>query len=339
MAHTTPPRGPEHGVAQEIRAVLDELTVLLPISTNPLAEEIEATTVAWLAALPIGDRDRRRRLRASRIGLGTAASFPHVPLGVARLISRLALYLIAFDDTVAEDNAARDLPAFLRQAAPVWRTLQDFAETERLPGPWTDPLHELLDEADSLLPQPVAQRVRQAARDYLFAAAWEASARADATPPAFDEYQAMFRHATQSAVSLTFLEATFHGPSRVDPLHGERIRRGRTAAADLVLHIGRLASHPIEEARGTAFAPAPPPSGAPDHATRARACAETIIRLRDTCAHDPVTGPYSRALAAWAAGVVHWHRLALTTRYALPAPTPRCHTPGETGTTDEGSQQ
>jgi Terpene synthase family 2, C-terminal metal binding len=159
-----------------------------------------------------------------------------------------------------------------------------------------------------------AGRVRQAIRDYLFAAGWEAAIRAGQVPPPPTEYRVFRHHFGLFVVNLEFIE---HSPrtrltdqDRDDP----RIRDIGVVACDLMCGINDMCSVQFERAHDNVFSPvtARDPFVAQAH---------TLVEIRNSTSTEPGLHAYCVAVCQFVAGTIWWHQRVRNSRYRLPPQT------------------
>jgi hypothetical protein len=305
----------------DLTGTFDEMAVLLPPRARPDAERIEHQSVAWFDRVQLpAERLEREGMRRSETGRGVAVSFPRLSYEATAFWARFSLWYFTFDSVRAEDTAARDLPGFLDEAGRLWRMLHDATPPERFGDPFASALGSLLAELDDLAPAVTANRVRQALRDYLFAAAWEAANRAAGTVPRYDDFLAYFRYGAFYILNLEWVEMSPGAFLAEEARRRPEVRAVRAAICDLMTLTNHLCSAPVDARRGVGFGPAPA-HGGPGSGGYREHCLEkarTVAQVRDACASDPELGVYCAAAADWAAGTLLWHRWALAHRYRLP---------------------
>jgi hypothetical protein len=304
----------------DLTDTFDEMAVLLPPRTRPDAGRIEDQSVAWFDRVQLpAHGPKREGMRRSETGRGVAVSFPHLPYEAAAFWGRFSLWYFTFDCVRAEDTAARDLPGFLDEAGRLWRMLHDATPPEKFGDPFASVLGSLLAELDDLAPAVTANRVRQALRDYLFAAAWEAANRASGTAPRYDDFLAYFRYGAFYILNLEWVEMSPGAFLAEETRRRPEVRAVRAAICDLMTLTNHLCSAPVDARHGVEFGPAAlGRPGSVDYREHCLEKARTVAQIRDACADDPALGAYCAAAADWAAGTLLWHRWALAHRYRVP---------------------
>jgi hypothetical protein len=301
-----------------VEDVLDEISGMLPHCMHPESEKIDEQTVAWFdqANLVENFEGRDRKLRSARFGLGTSAAFPAVDSPAVLFWACLSLWYTAFDDCYAEQHAAADLPGYFQRAGHLWLMLDETLPPPTFGGPFPHALRELMVTLETVAPHPVPTRVRQALRDYLFIAAWEASLRTSKTPPSEINYLSLDRYAGFYILNLEFVEASPGALLSNDTRRDQRIQRIRTAACDMASCTNQICSGPAEQQEGRFFNP-DARHGMANFAQQCLDRARTVASIRDSTAGDPRLGPYCAAVADWAAGTFWWYRMARSTRYRI----------------------
>lgn len=309
----------DHPPREDVEDVMDSISRLLPHRSHPDSEwierEIERKSVDWFdRAHLVEDPERLKRLREAGFGVGVGMAFPSANPEAILFWTRFSLWHAAFDDLHAEQNAARDLPAFFQQAGPLWLMLDQTLPHQPLDGRFAESLQELTTTLDTIAPRTVATRIRQALRDYLFSAAWEATLRATHTEPSEDEYLSLFRYATSFSFHLEFVEVSLRTPLTENQRRDPRIRRIRAAACDMISLANHICSAQVEQEQARLFGPY---ANRPlvDVAHLCLAQARTVAELRAATTTNRAIGPYCSAIADWCAGTFWWHRKARATRY------------------------
>jgi hypothetical protein len=257
-------------------------------------------------------------VRSSELGNGVAAAFPWADYRAAHFWSRFSLWYLAFDDYHAENSAVQDLPGYLRIAGESWAIAQDTIPSETFDSPFSTVLSDLLPELDAVASKVAASRVRQALRDYFFAAGWEAAIRAGNMPPSPVEYRILRSYSGFFLLNFEFIE---HSPRTLltdSARRDDRMQNIRATACDLATDINDLCSGQYESAHDNAFHPMHPQEG-PENDLRERCLnrARTVVEITDATATEPKLHAYCAALCQWVAGTIWWHRRVRESRYRV----------------------
>ncbi|MET9834753.1 hypothetical protein ABZ078_36945 [Streptomyces sp. NPDC006385] len=310
--------------ADEIGQVLDRVIGRLHLRVHPDVQRLEQQALAWFEALDLPGLSPacRARLHSSELGTAVGALFPSADYAALLWWSKFTYWNLAFDDAYAEDNAAADLVGFFQQAGRVWLASHDTPAPEPSGSAFAAVLRDLLGELDLLVCYTVAIRVRQALRDYLFAAAWEATALLAEQRPDLETYRSFRRHVQLQLINIEFVEhlpgLTLTGPERQD----SRVCAIRALASDISNHINDLCSLPLEFAAGRGVMPI---TGFGEHKLdqylgelrgQCLERVEALQNLKTATAVDPKLHSYCTAVCQWVAGVAWWHERARSHRYS-----------------------
>lgn len=312
----------------DVQAMMAELAAKFDLSWHPESDRLEGESVAWLDRFDWPDLDAagRQRLSRSRFGLGAGACFPSASYAAVYWWCRFSYFYTAVDDAYAEGVAASDIAMFLRRAGELWSVSEHSFPPAKPNSPPAVGLAELLTELDDLVrtgtvTDIVAARVRQAWRDYLFAATWEAVMRSSSASPISADWLVFRRHFSFGPLNLEFLE---HLPGC---LLAERQRRFssvrdlRSLACDLMDEINDVYSLNYEIAADNrplvdeSVAVADPDLRVELVFRRVRAWADRFLEVKGKLAADPDMARYVDAVSGWVGGFIWFYRYASGDRY------------------------
>jgi Terpene synthase family 2, C-terminal metal binding len=211
---------------------LIELAGGFPWSPAPDSEAIERRLGEWLrrSAL-VEEPEKRERLLRSRCGWAFAGIHPHAPRERVLLISKVSIWMLAFDDVHGERRAAADLGAFAHKISQISAVLDGVAPPE---DRFLGALAALLSELDPIATPFQRYRVRNALRSYAFALLWEAGRCFGGWPPPLREYQAMRSRTIGMEVLVALTDLVEALPLGLDLSLDRTVERSVRAVCDVV---------------------------------------------------------------------------------------------------------
>jgi hypothetical protein len=262
----------------------------------------------------LGDPQEYRR---TRVGWLAAYTCPHATREGLRLLADWQMWLFAFDDGFCDESEHGSHPHDITR-----RVTGFLGVLEGARPPTTDPFDLALADLATRLQRHTtgSQRARftSAVRGYFLAQCWEATNRADHTPPPPAEYIHMRRHsgAVPTCTALIDVAGGFELPAH----HYDHPQI--TALTDMAVNIACWAndilSHP-KEARRSPVVHSLPAVLAHHHHLDTEQAITQVAHLHDQHVHrylpaeaqvrawaDPLTHRYLDDLRFWMSGNLQW---------------------------------
>jgi hypothetical protein len=297
--------------------VLPALEYPFDWAVNPFAAQVDEACFLWGERMGIYHLGDPRDYRGTRVGRLAAYTCPHGTREGLRLLADWQMWLFAFDDGFCDESEHGSRPAAMAR-----RVTGFLGVLEGARPPDGDPFDHALADVLARLSRCASgfqlARFTSAVRGYFLAQCWEATNRAEGTPPSLAEYVHMRRHsgAVPTCTALIDVAGGFELPAEQYD-HPELV-----ALTDMAVNVACWAndilSYP-KEAQRSHIVHSLPAVLAHQHDLDTEAAIAEVARMHDdevrryllaeerVRAHaDPLTHRYLDDLRFWMSGNLQW---------------------------------